>query len=539
VEKNYYFWVISFGSMRFALFILLFTSFNRIYGQKPNIELIDDAVVLVKIYDYNNKYLGHGSGFLIDSKGTVVTNYHVIQNAYSIKITTELNGIKTTYSILEISKADKQKDIAILKINNTTNKKFSYLKIAKAPPKKGDNCWAIGTPADPEYMNTVSEGLISNIRFNENPKTIQTNAEITHGSSGGALINSAGEVVGITSSGLNSTDGARASINFAIWIKEIDNLKNLNKKRIPDEESIPGRVCFYSPEIIHDQPKIWIDGVFIGRLFKSFSSEPACGALGTLTPYLSPGKHNYYIFYPKSGSHINSTLYVTSGSCWHFKVHQPKYQTQKNIRRTSTTKKIHSNPKSNIHVNRIYNWSVFANISGSAPYSEYSYDGFPIFSYGIEKFIMEDLSIALQYKHVQPYTSEYPSNWQNIIREETEYEYKAYLLECRLWKYLSKEEWLYLAVGYDDVIAKIKNTKIHENSAQQDPPFQYTDYGSGINIKIAYNRLIMSRLLLSADCIYSKYNSSILDRARYKNWDIDYDAAGLNFNVGLAFILDK
>ena len=527
--------------MRFITFILLFTSFSFIHGQKPNIEMVDDAVVLVNIYDYNEKYLGHGSGFIIDSKGTVVTNYHVIQNAYLIKITTEVNGIKTTYGISEISKADKQKDIAILKVNNTTNKKFRYLKIAKSPPKKGDNCWAIGTPADPEYMNTVSEGLVSNIRFSENPKIIQTNAEITHGSSGGALINSAGEVIGITSSGLGTKDGARASINFAIWIDEINYLKIVHKRRIPKEKVIPGKVCFYSPEIIYDQPRIWIDGVFIGGLFKSFSKKPACGAIGTLTPNLSPGKHYYYIYFPKSGSYINSTLYVTSGSCWHFKVHQPKYRKQQNSRRTDSKSNILNKTiiTQEYFGKRVYNWSVFANLSGSAPYSEYSFDGFPILSYGIEKFVGEEVSLSLRYQKIQPYTSELPSKSPNIIRQETNYDYTAFFLECRIWLYETKKEWWYIAPAYSEVYAKKIITNIHNDPIAQEAPQEWTTSGMGFNLKIAYNRLIRNRWIISYDCIYSKYQDHILDRARYKNWDIPYDAAGLNFNIGLAYILVK
>lgn len=528
--------------MRFITFILLYTSFSLIYGQTPNIERIDDAVVLVNIYDYNNKYLGHGSGFIIDSKGTVVTNYHVIQNAYLIKITTEVNGIKSTYGISEISKADKQRDIAILKIDNTTNKKFRYLNIAKSPPKKGENCWAIGTPADPKFMNTVSEGLVSNIRFNENPKIIQTNAEITHGSSGGALINSAGEVIGITSWGLGTKDGARASINFAIWINEINNLKIVHKKRIPNERVIPGKVCFYSTDRIWDQPRIYVDGILIGTLYKSFSSRPKCGISGTLTRALSPGIHYYYIYYPKSKSYINSKVYVSGGSCQQLNIGQPKYRKQQNSRRTNSGVENILNKTfmtQEYFGKRVYNWSVFANLSGSAPYSEYSFDGFPILSYGIEKFVGEEVSLSLRYQKLQPYTSELPSESPNIIRQEREYDYTAFFLECRLWLYKTKKEWWYIAPAYSEVHAKKIITNIHNDPNAQETPQEWTTSGMGFNLKIAYNRLIRNRWIISYDCIYSKYQDQILDRARYKNWDIPYDAAGLNFNVGLAYILVK
>jgi len=157
-------------------YLFIITSITICSAQGPDIEKLDDAVALIEIYDYKNNFIGHGSGFVIESSGILVTNYHVVEGAYKLKIVFEENGTRVKYDVESIVKGSKSKDLAILKISNKNNKQFSYLKISKQPPEKGEECWAIGTPADPVFMNTVSKGLVSNLFFSENPKSILTNA---------------------------------------------------------------------------------------------------------------------------------------------------------------------------------------------------------------------------------------------------------------------------------------------------------------------------------------------------------------------------
>ena len=229
----------------FSLITLFF--FAKVNSQNaPNIEKIDDAVVAVIMYDVNGEIKGYGSGFIIDGKGTVVTNYHVIEDAFSLKVRLEKNGRTRDYAVETIISADEKKDLALIAIKNEDSEVFPFLVQSKIMPKKGDECWAIGTPADLAYMNTVSKGLIANVNSEVSPKYFQINAGITHGSSGGALINSKGEAIGITSAGDESKDGARASINFAISIIEINNLKPVNKKNIIVPNSIPCKLSFYT-----------------------------------------------------------------------------------------------------------------------------------------------------------------------------------------------------------------------------------------------------------------------------------------------------
>ena len=87
---------------------------------------------------------------------------------------------------------------------------FPCLKIAGSLPRVGEDVFAIGAPEGLEQ--TLSKGIVSAIRGKENC-IIQTTAEITHGSSGGPLFNKQGEVIGITSGGMDV-----ANLNFAVNI---------------------------------------------------------------------------------------------------------------------------------------------------------------------------------------------------------------------------------------------------------------------------------------------------------------------------------
>jgi hypothetical protein len=289
---------------------------------KPDIEKLDDAVVLVMIYDYKGNFVGHGSGFIIDNKGTVVTNYHVVKGAFSLKVRVDNNGVKTDYDVENILSGDQSKDLAKISLKNPYATVFPFLPLAKTYPSKGDDCWAIGTPADPKYMNTVSKGLISNIDLNSDPKVLQTNAEITHGSSGGALINSKGEVIGITSAGDVSDDGARASINFAIWIGELNNLPIINKKSIVDPTSIPCQLGFYTNSPYTGNVYLYIDGIYVGSFSKYFQNNytPTCGEDGTITRNLYSGTHFYQVYFANTGQWYYGTVTLNPGQCQIYRV---------------------------------------------------------------------------------------------------------------------------------------------------------------------------------------------------------------------------
>ena len=146
-----------------------------------------------------------GSGFLVSPDGKIVTNLHVI--ARSKKATVRLdNG--DAYDDVQVLDCDKRKDIAILKIKAVD---LPFLKLGKSAHEEiGATVYTISNPVG--YQNTLSQGLISSVRARDGFHVLQITAPISHGSSGGPLLNAKGEVIGITS----ALDDKGQNLNFAI-----------------------------------------------------------------------------------------------------------------------------------------------------------------------------------------------------------------------------------------------------------------------------------------------------------------------------------
>ncbi len=159
--------------------------------------------------DGNNAY--QGSGFFISPDGIGVSNYHVFEGTYKSHAQIKLSSGER-YSIGNIIYSDADKDIILFKINK---KGCKFIPLSQKEVKVGDHVFAIGSPRG--YENTLSDGMISQLRPDEK-YGIQISVPIDHGSSGGALINEYGEVIGVTSAG---RDDSGANINFAINLREV------------------------------------------------------------------------------------------------------------------------------------------------------------------------------------------------------------------------------------------------------------------------------------------------------------------------------
>ena len=145
-----------------------------------------------------------GSGFIYSSDGYIITNHHIIENAKTVTVYLYDN----TQHEAEVVGSDKLTDIAVLKIDPEG---LDLVPMAIGDSDAlvvGDEVLAIGCPAGLNYLNSVTDGIISGInrevRFYDGYSTkkktmtmLQTNATINRGNSGGALVNAYGEVVGI------------------------------------------------------------------------------------------------------------------------------------------------------------------------------------------------------------------------------------------------------------------------------------------------------------------------------------------------------
>ncbi|MGE5614500.1 MAG: trypsin-like peptidase domain-containing protein, partial [Bacillota bacterium] len=173
-----------------------------------------NAVVSIKVYDEKGNLRASGSGFNIESTGTVVTNFHVIEGASAIKCSFD-NG--KTYDTDYILNYNYIKDIAILKLKDASGLPVVTLGNSDRV-ELADDVLAIGNPMD--MQNTISDGLISGVRSILGIKYIQTTASISYGSSGGPLFNMSGEVIGVTSMTLMDSQ----NMNFAVPINSVRKL---------------------------------------------------------------------------------------------------------------------------------------------------------------------------------------------------------------------------------------------------------------------------------------------------------------------------
>ena len=166
--------------------------------------------------------LSLGTGIIVSDNGYIITNWHLAGNKYSSCYVTLENGNVYNGNIVW---ADENLDLAIVKISANGLK---YLNLGDSDNIKiGENVYAIGNPIGIEFQRTVTSGIISGlnrtIKIEEENKSIymegliQTDASINQGNSGGPLINTKGEVIGINSVKIEAAEG----IGFAVPINLI------------------------------------------------------------------------------------------------------------------------------------------------------------------------------------------------------------------------------------------------------------------------------------------------------------------------------
>src|SRR2546425_9319000 len=169
---------------------------------------------------------GAGSGFVIDARGYILTNFHVVEGAQSIEV---VLGDQSHYPAKFIG-ADQRNDVALLKID-PKGKHLAALSLGDSGALQvGQKVLAIGNPFG--FQSTLTTGVVSALgRTVQTSQTtfieeaVQTDAAINRGNSGGPLINSHGEVIGINSA-IFTPSGTTAGIGFAIPINTAKNIAN-------------------------------------------------------------------------------------------------------------------------------------------------------------------------------------------------------------------------------------------------------------------------------------------------------------------------
>ena len=164
--------------------------------------------------DDSKKKVGTGSGVIISPDGYIITNYHVIENSTEVIVTTNDNK---EYEA-EIIGIDEVYDIAVLKINSDLNLDYVFFGDSDST-LVGEWVLAVGNPYN--LNSTVTAGIISsksrdlNEYDQKNQSFIQTDAAVNFGNSGGALVNTKGELIGINTL-IQSMTGGYVGYSFAV-----------------------------------------------------------------------------------------------------------------------------------------------------------------------------------------------------------------------------------------------------------------------------------------------------------------------------------
>ena len=174
------------------------------------VERAADSVFMLEVYDANRRMIATGSGFVIFQPSLLATNYHVIEEgAYLVAVGDDMDQ----YVVDEVCAANKALDLAILRISGNAAAPLPY--DASDDLKRAQTVVAIGSPAG--LKNTVSVGNISAFFQQGGRDWIQFTAPISHGSSGGAVLNMFGELIGISTAGIDSGQ----NINLAVGYEDI------------------------------------------------------------------------------------------------------------------------------------------------------------------------------------------------------------------------------------------------------------------------------------------------------------------------------
>jgi Do/DeqQ family serine protease len=217
---------------------------------------------------------GYGSGVIISSDGYIITNNHVIENAE--KITVKLNDNREF--VAEIVGRDQGTDIALLKVKGEN---LPFIKYGDSDVLKlGEWVLAVGNPFN--LTSTVTAGIVSakgrNLGISDDnyhiESFIQTDAALNVGNSGGALVNTSGQLVGITAA-IVSPSGAYAGNSFAIPVNIVKKVVEDLKQYGAVQRAIIGvTISEVTPEIADKENLKEIRGAYVtGVTSKGAASE--------------------------------------------------------------------------------------------------------------------------------------------------------------------------------------------------------------------------------------------------------------------------
>ena len=224
-----------FNYLRFAILVVAVLCCGRDAIAEPDFAALEKSVV--RIVTQTHRSVGAGTGFVINDRGYIATNAHVIAGGRQVKaIPTNSSGMYDA----EVIATSRQLDLAIVRVLGLTLPPITF---SLAQPKKGQKVWAIGYPggADrkrPAHDPTVQDGVIGRVFtgawHRQNLGIIQHNAPTNPGNSGGPLVDDCGRVIGVNTQAslivIRSPSGGTERVPHATgiyWSSHIEELSRL------------------------------------------------------------------------------------------------------------------------------------------------------------------------------------------------------------------------------------------------------------------------------------------------------------------------
>ena len=269
------------------------------------------------IFEKNaTKNLSLGTGTLISDNGYIVTNWHLAGNKYSSCYVTLEDGEVYNGNVVW---ADEDLDLAIVKIGASG---LNYLELGDSDNLKiGENVYAIGNPIGIEFQRTVTSGIISGlnrtIKIEENNSSsymeglIQTDASINDGNSGGPLINTEGQLIGINSVKIEAAEGIGFAIPINVVKPVIESFINTGKF----DEAYLGIFAYDKEVVKYLKNDIQFDGgIYVVKIMQDGPVAKTNIKIGDIITKIDGNVVNrmselrHYIYTKKSGDTLTLTV---------------------------------------------------------------------------------------------------------------------------------------------------------------------------------------------------------------------------------------
>ncbi|NOS83892.1 MAG: tetratricopeptide repeat protein [Ignavibacteria bacterium] len=226
---------------------------------------VNEAIVVVEAYDFDGIKSSQGSGVILKDKNILITNFHIYAGNEKIVLKHKDKEIKYT----EIIGLSIDKDVLILQLEAGD---YPQVKIGNsANMKVGNKVYAIGSPMGLE--NTITEGLVGGFRKFDDKKNdieyIQISASLSPGSSGGAVLNAEGELIGISTMGMKEGQ----NLNFAI---KIEDVLSVDLGEYKDKVKLESINYFFKGKSLYEDTKYESAIEYFNKFLAKVPNDPIC-----------------------------------------------------------------------------------------------------------------------------------------------------------------------------------------------------------------------------------------------------------------------